>query len=312
MAAPSSFARPRRCAFTLIELLVVLAIIGFLLSLLMPAVMGARASAQRLQCTSRLHSIGVAITGFTDSHGEFPRTFCGATRENGRSRGYCFSGFVELLPWLDRHDVADKVNWKDETTDRGGQPPLIGDNASAMSAQIASLLCPSDTAPRMGASYRFCRGVLPNWPTDPGGAFCIYSKKPRDITKGLSQTAFVSERSRATALGFTDGSSLDFVTPCVAANQSGPAFLDEDCGATWFRGAHRHVTYVHYLPPNAVMKDCVASNQAFMSARSWHQGGVHVLYGDGHVAFVDNAIDLILWRRLATREEAFDQLGHGL
>ena len=38
----------------------------------------------------------------------------------------------------------------------------------------------------------------------------------------------------------------------------------------------------------------------FALARSVHPGGVHVVFVDGHVNFVEDAIDLALWQALGT------------
>jgi prepilin-type N-terminal cleavage/methylation domain-containing protein len=65
-----AYSKNRRLSgFSLVELLVVVAVVGGLVSLLLPAVQHARESARRTNCASNLRQVGLAMNQFCDTHG---------------------------------------------------------------------------------------------------------------------------------------------------------------------------------------------------------------------------------------------------
>ncbi len=65
------------------------------------------------------------------------------------------------------------------------------------------------------------------------------------------------------------------------------------------------VWYTHAMEPNPRIPDCadggVYNFTGPTSARSWHDGGINTLMGDGTVRFVSESISREIWRAIGTR-----------
>lgn len=150
--------RSRAPGFTLIELCVVVAICGMIASMLLPAVQYSRATARRIQCSSNLHQVGVAILTYVDvkpNFGRFPNcarqpsvnplklpalptTLAGWT-ENNPAMFYCPSDLIYFL----NEGLAEwqRLNPKQSTpTD-----PTVYENYGISYEYMYSTLCSSSS-----------------------------------------------------------------------------------------------------------------------------------------------------------------------
>ena len=125
--------------FTLVELLVVIAIIGVLVALLLPAVQSARESARRMQCSNNIRQLGLALHVYHDTQKIFPP---GSTLdpswdpENTRQWGPNWVIFI--LPQMEQQPLRDAFNLK--------LPIGHQENAIPRRTELATMLCPSDSA----------------------------------------------------------------------------------------------------------------------------------------------------------------------
>ena len=261
-----------RRAFTLIELLVVIAIIGTLLALLLPAIQAVRGSARRVQCSSRLRQIGMALGAYHGDHGALPP----GSHRHGRIQ---LAWNAYLLPYLEQGPLYDQIDFD--------SPFISKPNRQATSAVIPIFLCPSTSRTAWDRDGHRIRSPRDRdgpgrGATDYGGMFgssftepldngvLIYDRPVRlaEVSDGLTHTIMVAED---TGRGYSwDGEWAN----------GGNVFAVE--------------TTINETQNNEIWSD--------------HPGGAYVLLCGGSVRFLSNTIRLEVLAALCTRSEG-DQSG---
>ncbi|MAT69104.1 MAG: hypothetical protein CMJ58_06215 [Planctomycetaceae bacterium] len=143
-----------RRGFSLVEVLVSMAIIGTLVSLLLPAIQSAREAARRTQCASRLRQIAIAANSYHGAHGCFPPGYQGPGEpvEVWPPFEFQFVGHLPyLLPYLEMSTVSDRIAVDLDVRRCDDSWWVDADTYGIAQAQLPVLRCPSAPREQTGA-----------------------------------------------------------------------------------------------------------------------------------------------------------------
>jgi prepilin-type N-terminal cleavage/methylation domain-containing protein len=303
--------RSRREGFTLIELLVVIAIIAILIGLLVPAVQKVREAAARSQCANNMKQLALAVHGYHDANKYLPYNAGPGYNYTPNSRN-CWSWLVRILPFIEQGNVYNATGLPSNPNQ------TIAGAGASVQAQIPTFLCPSDPStsigPRtdeanIGSSFNYggpaitvgqtnYKGVCgSNWAwgsyvvTDPAPA---YGSNGLDAGNGVFFRTDYTKKKKLTNI--TDGTSNTFMIGEAIGS------MDVHCDWVFFN----HATGTCAIPLNSAM----ASGQPgynnptdwpdVYSFRSYHPQGANFAMADATVHYVNQSIDITLYRALAT------------
>ena len=314
----------KKNGFTLVELLVVIAIIGVLVGLLLPAIQSAREAGRRMKCSNNLKQMTLACIAYSNANaGAFPpatgmikyNTAKSKSREEG-SYNHCFTVFI--LPFTDRQVLYDSIDFNLSAWDMYYQNP----KPAALTAVIPMYYCPSYQREilcteainyKYGAlwTYNGVGGVIRTTeeinakkgepylvaeeltaPSNYGnlpdnGMFCFGKAiKASMVTDGLSNTLFVSEYIQKDSKG-TYSTEAGNVRPWVLGTNENRGMY-----------AYKVIKYKINQPYDRI-GDNVPFNHLPMG--SDHPDGVNAAKADGSVAFLNENMDVDVYKAMGTR-----------
>ena len=199
--------------FSLIELLVTLAIIGLLISMLLPAVQSVRGSARRSTCLNNLKQIGLAMLNYESSHMALPEGLAHrgdnleASRNDFGERGLGWAWSSQLLPQLEQIAIYDRLDFNEKISSDV--------NRDVVATTLSVAVCPTAGQPFTHLKI----GGDPVTPTeftliDPGIAASNYKVCAGSFEQGnfwdspkARKNGIYAEESETTFAQITDGTS---------------------------------------------------------------------------------------------------------
>lgn len=326
--------RIKRDGFTLVELLVVIAIIGILIALLLPAVQSAREAARRIQCTNNMKQITLAMLTYEDTAKSLmpgnahPVPISGAWTSICGGCPYGSWGWPAfIMPQMEAQAAYDQIDFTRpsyaEVVNEGGTNRFQqGDPVNKIAAESMppAFMCPSASRgesmpPQAIRSHYKDYGVnggtgsccpereTANIPHD-GIAWLNSGTKLGEIADGTSNTFFLLEFAHNANHSFTPtGAGANQFVFVHHISQGYVVFAEHGVGDS-IRNIGRVTEDVRNRTPIWIPNAFIDINVQINSrgAFSDHPGGLNVSYGDGHVSFMSDSIDIVAYGAQFTRE----------
>jgi prepilin-type N-terminal cleavage/methylation domain-containing protein/prepilin-type processing-associated H-X9-DG protein len=304
-----------RSAFTLVELLVVIAIIAILVSLLLPAVNSAREAARRTQCINNLKQIGLAALNYESAYRHLPQgrpgcdsssdPACTPGQENSEKTGV--SGFVLMMPFMEEQAIFDQlgindvgIHWSSAAGVSGWRTDLV---EQTLATRLAAFVCPSSegsTLPESAANH------FSNWDLKPATSnYALVAGHRGPVQYGVNACRTKLENSGMFLYKTIVRTKKvkDGLSKTIACGETVESHTN-DCSNTWSY-FYRFLDSMR-VTEAAINSGCInALQQNINGSRtsgafaSKHIGGGNFVYGDGHVDFLEDEIDLVLYQDIS-------------
>jgi prepilin-type N-terminal cleavage/methylation domain-containing protein/prepilin-type processing-associated H-X9-DG protein len=290
--------------FTLVELLVVIAIIGVLVALLLPAVHAAREAARRLQCSNNLKQLALGLQCYHDANYCFPYGAIGRHQMSWR---------VPVLPYIEEGNLYERFDF--------GVASLSGStNLAVALTPVHGFFCPS--AINLLSHYASGQvngvqtytahyfGVTGAEGIDPSGeAYEADATTDPSIYGWIGRSGVFTLDETIAIRDITDGMASTLLLGEIAHREPGiygyAAGLDRAIGGgdgqPWVAGTtgNKPTLSCKRIAIGINLPGVTTSEIAFAS---YHPGGANFAKCDGSVFFVDEDVDMVVYKATASRD----------
>jgi prepilin-type N-terminal cleavage/methylation domain-containing protein/prepilin-type processing-associated H-X9-DG protein len=270
-----------RRGVTLVELVAVVAIVGLLIAMLLPAVLGATEYSRRIACQNNQKQLALGLLNYHSEHEAFPPGY--APLGYGGHPGPDTAWGILVLPYIEQRMLWSALD--------GAAPIESAENSTFRTHSIKTFTCPTslptydrpDAVPLSGpglakgfaiarASFVGCFGTGDPLGLAPGDGMFPRGTSIRieDVLDGTSTTILTGERASEAG-------------PTTWAGIVGPQ------GANWVLGSTGGDAGPNVRP----------LRPSGFSSR--HPGGAYVSFGDGSVRWIRNGIGARVYGAMATR-----------
>jgi hypothetical protein len=312
--------------FTLIDLMVVFAIIGVMVSLLLPAIQAGRETSRRVSCQSNLRQIGIAIFSYEDLCGLLP---IGSQSQHAKFTGATFgiSWWVSIVRFFDESPVAMRF---DMTGPHNGWALLHPRNGQLVNEFMNPVMhCPSSSLPvfyNVGSyqvampSYVGIAGAssgdgfaesrintccLPESRGEISAGGVLIANRHvalRQIEDGTSNTLMVGETSDYIGNRHTmriDGGFPNGWITGTSADGTPPHYGGDPAPPCWNITTIRYALNTRDYDLDGIDDNRGANNPLVSS----HPHCVLALFADGSVRILNDSMDATALKRVATRDD---------
>jgi type II secretory pathway pseudopilin PulG len=297
-----------------VELLVVIGILGVLAAVLLPAIQYAREAARKTQCTNNLRQIAIATKMHHDARRIFPTGYFIREGQSGPD-SRAWSWLARILPYMEENALYNEG--------RVGRATLR--QSAIVNRQIALFLCPSDEYSNRGPrsdggnlSGDFppgSIGILVGQTNYQGVMGSNWGRDGSQRRKHRIGSDWENKGKNGSYDGLDDGDGImwrsDYLKPRAMRHVkdgasktflAGEALPEKNRYVSWPYANNAYATCA--IPPNVVPipgRDYTPNWWPNVAGfRSHHPGGLHFAYIDTSVRWVEDEIDLAIYRAQAT------------